>query len=80
MPTSPFMDTIRDVCHSVFLNGHKKISAIFILNRQLEMSEESHRERVEITVGTLRKFDVPFSDNTCGSSLKESKAYIVIYI
>jgi len=49
--TSTFMDMIKNVGHGFFVKGRKKMSASFIPNWQLEMSEEIHGERVEITVG-----------------------------
>lgn len=49
------------------------MGASCMVNWKLEMSEESHSERVEVKVGTMRKFNVPFSGYTCESYLKESK-------
>lgn len=77
---SPFMDMIRNMGRNVLLKGRKLRSVSFIPKWQLKMSEESHSERVEITIVTLRQFDVPLSSDTCESPLKKSKMDRIINI
>jgi len=74
------MDVIGDMGRRVFLKSRKQMGANFIVNRQLEMSEERHSESVEVMVGTSRQFDVPLCCSPCESSLKNSEMNGIINI